>query len=387
MKFLSYVLVAALAFAAAFAITSSSDIPSSKLDLTDADSSIMEQESTKYETYYSQLTDYQKSIYNVLLPAIRNAEKKIKISDVDITAFKRDCLRVVTAIHYDHPEYFWFRGGYSFDYSRIRFRQNADIEFEPMYYDYATSFFNAEDKYNKLMSAVKNIADLAKAHSSDGYDQIVYVHDYLIENAIYDHDGLEEYYKTSHSPSCEYIFSAYGCLVDKKTVCSGYAKAFQLIMRELGYDCSYITGEAGEPHGWNCIYLDGEGYYVDITWDDPDYEKETPLYNYAFITSEALLRTHKLDLEFETPVCNAKEYNYFVHEGFYDEEYDFKTASSILSAQADRSSAHIQFGSLSELGRAFNELIENNKFRQIPGVNNFKQYVYNEEHYTLTLIK
>ena len=120
-------------------------------------------------------------------------------------------------------------------------------------------FFDEEEKLNDLKKAIKNVAALAQQYSNDDYERIIFVHDYLIKNAIYDHDALNEYEKASHSPSCEYIFSSYGCLVNGKTVCSGYAKAFQLIMREMGYDSTYVVGDAGERHGWNCVYLDGEG--------------------------------------------------------------------------------------------------------------------------------
>lgn len=389
MKFLSYLLVAALAFIAACAVTSSIDPKSSDTyDFSGVQAPEEDdRDSTSYTSYYGQLTDFQKSIYDALLASIGDADSTITISNVNIADFDKNCLTATTAIQYDHPEYFWYTGGYSYKTSRVLFEEQGEITFEPIYYDYASGFFDADGKLEKLQSAVSKVAELAKQHSSDDYERMIFVHDYLIENAIYDHDGLDEYYKTSHSPSSEYIFSAYGCLVNGKTVCSGYAKAFQLIMLELGYDCSYVTGDAGEAHGWNCVYLDGEGYYVDVTWDDPDLEKETSFYNYAFITSEALSRTHTVDMPFEEPVCTATEYNYFLRRGYYSETYDFTTASAILSQQSNNSSAHIQFGSVEELGKAYTDIIENNKLGQIPGADSFTSYYYNEDHYTLTFLK
>lgn len=388
MKFVSYLLVAVIAFTAAFLITSNDSGSKSSYDFSKIDSSTEQnQQSTGFSTYYSQLTDFQKVIYNTILPSIRDAKKEVVISNVNAADFKRDCLTVTTAIQYDYPEYFWFTGGYSYKIARATFSEVGKVTFSPIYYDYVSGFFNAKDKYNQLDNAANNIVALAKKHSENTYEQIVFVHDYLIKNAKYDHDGLDEYYKTSHNPSCEYIFSAYGCLVNGKTVCSGYAKAFQIVMRKLGFNCSYVTGDAGEAHGWNCLYLDGEGYYVDITWDDLDLESESPTYNYAFITSSDLYKTHKVEMPFETPVCNETKYNYFVRNGYYDEKYDFATALKILSKQSGKSSAHIRFGSVEELGKAYKDIITNGKMKDIPGISNFAKYYYNEDHYTLSLFR
>lgn len=56
---------------------------------------------------------------------------------------------------------------------------------------------------------------------------------------------------------------------------NGYAKAYMLIMNELGIECGLVTGIAKNStgssggHAWNYINLDGDYYMVDVTWDDP----------------------------------------------------------------------------------------------------------------------
>lgn len=388
MRFFSYLLVAALAFGLAFYISNRSDASSETYDFSGvSNTDVQIQESTAYTTYYDQLTDYQKAIYDTLLSSISKAEKKITFANVNLVDFKNSLFPVCVAIQYDHPEYFWYAGGYTYSGTRESFKETGTVDLEHYYYQYVSSLFNAEKKYDQLMDEVKRVAELARSHSDDDYERIIFVHDYLIENAYYDHDALEEYCGSSHNPSCEYIFTAYGCLVEGKTVCSGYAKAFQLILRELGYDCSYVTGDAGEAHGWNCVYLDGEGYYVDITWDDLDIEPETPVYNHTFITSEELSRTHTVDMEFDAPVCNATDYNYFVKRNYYLDTYDFNSAAAILSWQKDNNAAHIKFGSLEELGKAYEELAAEGKVSDIEGMSEFSQYYYNEDHYTISFFK
>ncbi len=337
--------------------------------------------------YYNQLNDIQKKFYDAMLPTIQNCEKDIAISDVkvDITTMEDDILIATIAIQYDHPEYFWFTGGCSYTFARIPFVNYGTLRIKPIYYQYVSALYNEQEEYKELDDAANKVVKLAKEHSSDGYEQIVFVHDYLIENAIYDHDGLDEYEEYNHNPECEYIFSAYGCLVNQKTVCSGYAKAFQLILRKLGYDCTYVVGSAGGAHGWNCVYLDGEGYYVDVTWDDYNFEKEIPMYNYAFITKEALNKTHKVDMKFSEPICDSTDYNYFIKRGYYTETYTFEKAYEIISKQSAQDAAYIQFGSLSEYEAAYDDLIKKGRLKEINGIGS--KVMFNKKHYTMAIMK
>ena len=53
-----------------------------------------------------------------------------------------------------------------------------------------------------------------------------------------------------------------------KSVCAGYARAFQLIMQKLKIPTYYVLGFAKEDHAWNIVKLNGRYYNVDLTWDD-----------------------------------------------------------------------------------------------------------------------
>ncbi len=399
MKFFSYLLVAALGFCLALFIVKGGSTDSFDLlnmDNTSEDSidfpNVEDPDtgsvpSTPFTTYYDQLTAYQKSMYDALLPSIAGGQEEIEFANVNLSDFERSLFKVCVAIQYDHPEYFWFQAGYGGTMTHTRFEETGTFVVRPAYYGYTSSMYNFEKKQEQLMERVREIAAMARAYSDDGYEQIIFVHDYIIENAYYDFDGLEEYYRTSHNPSCEYIFSAYGCLIEGKTVCSGYAKAFQLILREMGIDCTYVTGDAGERHGWNCVYLDGEGYYVDITWDDPDLEEEIPMYDYAFVNDEALQRTHTVDMEFDPPVCNATKYNYHIRNHYYLETYDFDSAASILRSQAGGDALYLRFGSLEDLGHAYAELVDRARLRDISGLEAFDVTYYDEGQRTLTITK
>lgn len=111
-----------------------------------------------------------------------------------------------------------------------------------------------ENEKNKILNNLKGT----------DYQNILYIHDYLVNNIEYDSS-----YKQIGS------YTIYGALVEKKCVCEGYAKAFKYVANCAGYDCELMQGTATnssgqtENHAWNCIKINDVWYEVDATWDDP----------------------------------------------------------------------------------------------------------------------
>ncbi len=89
-------------------------------------------------------------------------------------------------------------------------------------------------------------------------------------------------------------YQAYNVLIKGKAVCKGYAEAMLELMRCAGIRCEIVTGEAPSEgrHAWNRVFVDGEPYYVDVTWYDNDNFLENfddGKLNYLFMTEEELL--------------------------------------------------------------------------------------------------
>ncbi|WFQ94390.1 MAG6410 family transglutaminase-related lipoprotein [Mycoplasma feriruminatoris] len=66
--------------------------------------------------------------------------------------------------------------------------------------------------------------------------------------------------------------NAHSALVNLKTVCTGYAKGFKLILDELGIPCRFMEGESKREaslakHAWNLVQVDNEWYHADTTSD------------------------------------------------------------------------------------------------------------------------
>jgi len=114
--------------------------------------------------------------------------------------------------------------------------------------------------------------------------------------------------------------SAYSALVNGRTVCAGYARAFQYILQQLGIPCYYCTGYAGESHAWNIVALDDGYYNVDATWDDASQN------TYEFFNkSDADFAANHLrqELSVYLPPCNGTSYRNL--EASSDKEKDTDT--------------------------------------------------------------
>ena len=84
-----------------------------------------------------------------------------------------------------------------------------------------------------------------------------------------------------------------GSLLEGKSVCAGYARAYQLLLQEVGIPCFYVTGQShGQGHAWNLVQLDGEWYYTDVTWDDQDDNGGDIYYAYFNMTYEQMRAEH-----------------------------------------------------------------------------------------------
>lgn len=346
--------------------------------------------------YYEQLTETEKTLYDGLLAEVAEGDLSCTFTDVDYDTYVEMVPRVVHAIHYDHPEYFWINGG-SITSGQYRPGSHRDVmTVDLSCYQYWT-YTMSPDKYRlALEQKVEEIAAKAQAYTTP-FEQIRYVHDYLVLNTVYDYDNLEEAQKTHHVASSEYIYSAYGCLINGKAVCAGYAKAFQLILTKLGYECIYVTGDAGGPHAWNCVTVDGEDYLVDVTWDDKDRKNDQGApayphdaeYQYFCVTSAQLSRNHTADTEeFTTPYCTATKYNYYVYNNLVLEDYSRAAMDAAVAAQKGRQLISVQFTTAAELSAACADLFGGHNWSQLPSLQSLPSIMYSvdEDMLVLTLL-
>ncbi|GAA0789635.1 hypothetical protein GCM10008909_25630 [Hathewaya limosa] len=150
------------------------------------------------------------------------------------------------------------------------------------------------------------------------------LHDYIVKNADYNMAGLNK------NPIDLEDHNAYGVLILHKGVCESYAKAMQLLLKEVGIECKYATGKSkhdGRPgggHAWNMVKLDNEWYNLDATWDDPVSDRNgtnivvegstiTPVIHTYFNVTDNVLNQDHIRGDYEErnyPRCTSTKYAY-----------------------------------------------------------------------------
>jgi len=247
--------------------------------------------------YYAALNDKEKNVYDQVSNMLLNFETKIAVQEISVSEMNR----VIYAVQADHPEYFWVG---TFYYLSNRLSENL-IEIDAEYPYELTE----KDRRQAKIDAVYDAFIVGMPGSLDDYGKVKYVYDYVVRNTDY----------VVNPPEDQNIYSVFG---NNQSVCAGYAKSTQYLLKRIGIDCSYVTGEAIGlgPHGWNIVGIDGEYYYLDATWGElsvtASSEPEKNIsYEFFCVTTAVLLKTHIIDeTVIQYPELTATAANYFVRE-------------------------------------------------------------------------
>lgn len=123
------------------------------------------------------------------------------------------------------------------------------------------------------------------------YDKCVAIHDSLSGTVQYDTELLAA---LNTSFTFDWGITAYGAMINRDSICQGYADAFDMLTSMLGMNCIQIYGSGdGVPHNWNMIELDGQWYHVDCTFDDMFAGNDgTSAKAYLFASDSQMRRTH-----------------------------------------------------------------------------------------------
>ncbi|MBR5760392.1 MAG: hypothetical protein IKX87_00035 [Lachnospiraceae bacterium] len=163
-------------------------------------------------------------------------------------------------------------------------------------------------RYNRLAENVKKIKDGIEPKMSN-LDKIIYLHDSIVELATYQMVAYESY-------------GAGGVLGDKKGVCAGYTKALNLLLIDQNIIATYMRAPS-ISHGWTSIYLDGEWYHIDSTWDDTRSAKKGQTSHQFLLRNDSEFVTNDnnshvawevYDFDFEYTSTSTRFSNWYVHD-------------------------------------------------------------------------
>ena len=262
--------------------------------------------------YYHQLDNYAKIIYQELEKNLENM--KSGTYNVQFGKTFDDLLHqengeetlnqafqlAINALNFDHPDLFYL------DVSKIYLLTQITTKLWTTTYEveiganqgqnYLNSSIGTKENVNLAIQNIENEKAKIKATlSGDIVSQIKGVHDYLVDHLEYD-----------STISQNNIYNLYGALINKCTVCEGYARAFKYMMDDLGVPCLIACGtginSSGqmENHAWNYVRLNGNWYAIDVTWDDPiiignGYVGNSIKYKYYLKGSDEFFTNHTED--------------------------------------------------------------------------------------------
>lgn len=262
---------------------------------------------------YWDMNEDEQELYNALYSASYYGETTATI-DTDTFNSIEEPFDIYTSFLYDHPELFWLKRQYTYSSSS----EETVIEMKTK--DFWKYVSNKEKYINDLDAIVTQVANEALQYNSK-YDQIKYVHDYIVNNTKYDHKAADDINKTISNKRTEIANTPYGPLVTGTGVCGGYSRSFQMIMQRMGYECGFVCGNTYLDdgsfygyHAWNYLKVDGDYYYMDVTWDDPTSSKpdeDLLTYDYYCITSDLISKNHSVDeWDAHAPTAYGTKYAY-----------------------------------------------------------------------------
>lgn len=113
------------------------------------------------------------------------------------------------------------------------------------------------------------------------YEKIKTVHDYIINNTVYDKTWVSTINKTHKSNI------AYGPLIERIGLCGGYTDAMELFLEKMNIKSYKISSD---NHIWNYVYINNKWKHLDLTWDDPvtNTGKNVLQYDYYLLDTKVL---------------------------------------------------------------------------------------------------
>lgn len=294
-------------------------------------------------------------IYPKAEDAVNNGYKYYKTKQVileDYVLSEADVRVVIQALTDDNPQIFWTTQ--TFGYLTETDRNYTAVQL------YSSLTANeVTDKLDKIVS-VSNQFFSEIPEELNNYQLEKYVHDYIIDNCEYDKETANDDSSLRINSSA---FNLYGTLVEKRAVCEGYARTFNFLVTHLGIKCMDIFGiSEGEAHMWNTVSLGGDWYYVDVTWDDNDYEEMK--YAYFNVNDNVIRKDHEFSKLFSEmtddeinggtdskaqmmnifiPKCDQTAYNYYVRTLAHMEDYDGESVITAMLVAAGDKDEYFQF--------------------------------------------
>ena len=322
---------------------------------------------------YQQLNDAEKAMYTRLETAIREMEETV--DDLPSEMTNEQIHRIMLHIEADHPEFFWYHYNYRYTYNK------TTLIVSSVSFSYPLTVEQRDQRQQEIENAIQPFLSSLTDDMSD-FEIVQHVYENIISLVDYDTVRLEADQKLTSDEKWDRpddIRSVYGVFIQKKAVCAGYAKAFQLLLNALGIECTYVTSDT---HAWNLVRLEGDYYHIDATWDDSSNTKAEKnmssrvSYHFFCITTDELLRVkaHQPEDVLNLPVCTATKCNYHHRYGLCFDTFDIDRIRDVVCESIARglTAFTFKFTSPEAYAEAYRTLATNGQFMDVLRVANLR---------------
>lgn len=295
--------------------------------------------------YRSILRPDQAEAYDAILDGYMNQDESIDLSSFAFQS--QEVERIHRSVLMDHPEIFWTNGGIK---ENINSASGVVSNIVPTY-------TISRDSRDQLQQEIDNAVSPFLSEITDemgDYEVALKLYEKLIEFLDYDTIALERQQQNRNDSGVEgmdNLRNIYGAIVKHKSVCAGYAKAYQYLLQKLGIETLFVRGNCfeGGLHAWNVVRLEGDYYQTDVTWGDysntdPSKDRKGMSYAYFAVTDEIIRRSRSFDEEFVLPKCQSDSCNYYVRNELHFTKYDPETIrNALVQKLKDGSSSFVEF--------------------------------------------
>ena len=239
-------------------------------------------------SYYEEgLSPTERDVVRSIKRGLSSCEREFSVARLDT----RRLGELFEIAKLDDP-YLFHTGRLSFRYDERSPKATVRPEYTMSKQEYAATVETVRRRLLKILAPAKDFSPV---------DAEKFIHDYIVKNVRY--DRLTKVY--SHEVT--------GPLCHGVGVCEGMAKTFKLMCGALGVDCLVVTGvgvppdkatgKKSERHAWNVVFIDGEPFAVDVTFDASLSTEKKICYRYFNVSDEVMAKSHGAT-DRPVPKCN-----------------------------------------------------------------------------------
>lgn len=210
-----------------------------------------------------------------------------------------DVRSIIRVFMRQHPEIFWFSHQYLYDekIGILKFRYNFTKE--------KAEFFKVE-----IGKVIKEDFQIDYVKTLSELERVVYVYKWIAN-------------RTTYNEYSSFNQTIYSVLINRNSVCTGYAKTAQYLLGLVGIESQLVFGKFHSDksehgrHGWNIVKINGKWYHIDFCLADPSLgyllnNKEKPvekcsiIWNYFGVTTDTILQNRSIEFIETLPLCDNK---------------------------------------------------------------------------------